>query len=68
MEKLNLVYDIDDDDLVRNCIDLLLTTEGFDIETYASAVNFLRAGPPCRDGLRHHGFSDARRLGIDLLP
>lgn len=68
MDKSNLVYVIDDDDLVRTCIDLLLTAEGFDVKTYASAVDFLRAGPPCRDGCVITDFQMPGGLtGMDLL-
>lgn len=68
MHKSNLVYVIDDNELVRNCIDLLLTAEGFDVVSYASAVDFLRAGPPCRDGCVITDFQMPGGLtGIDLL-
>jgi two-component system response regulator FixJ len=68
MVKSNLVYVIDDDDLVRYSVDLLLTTEGFDVGCYASAVDFLRAGPPCRDGCVITDFQMTGGLtGIDLL-
>ena len=68
MDKPKRVYVIDDDDLVRLCIDLLLTAEGFDVETYASAVDFLRAGPPCRDGCVITDFQMPGGLtGTDLL-
>jgi FixJ family two-component response regulator len=68
MDKSNLVYVIDDDDLVRNCIDLFLTAEGFDVQSYASAVDFLRAGPPCRDSCVITDFQMPGGLtGIDLL-
>lgn len=68
MDKPNLVYVIDDDDLLRSCIDLLLTAEGFDVETYASAVDFLRAGPPCGDSCVVTDFQMPGGVtGIDLL-
>ncbi len=68
MDKSNLVYVIDDDELVRNCVDLFLTVEGFDVEPYASAVDFLRAGPPCREGCVITDFQMPGGLtGIDLL-
>jgi two-component system, LuxR family, response regulator FixJ len=68
MVKSNFVYVIDDDDLIRYSVDLLLTTEGFEVGSYASAVDFLRAGPPCRDGCVITDFQMPGGLtGIDLL-
>jgi len=50
MVNQDLVYVIDDDESLRSAIDLLLTIEGFVVETYASAVDFLRADLPNRNG------------------
>jgi FixJ family two-component response regulator len=50
MGSQNLVYVIDDDESIRSAIDMLLTVEGFDVETYASAVDFLSAGLPREKG------------------
>ena len=46
----DLVYVIDDDESLRSAIDLLLTIEGFVVETYASAVDFLGADLPSGNG------------------
>lgn len=68
MGQSNLVYVIDDDESVRKCIDLLLTVEGFDVDSYASAADFLKAGPPCREGCVLTDFQMPGGLtGIDLL-
>lgn len=68
MDKTNLVYVIDDDEQIRSCIDLLLTAEGFDVKTYAAAADFLRAGPPCRDGCIITDYQMPGGLtGFDLL-
>jgi len=68
MDQSNLVYVIDDDDFVRESIDLLLTVEGFDVDSYASAADFLKAGPPCREGCVLTDFQMPGGLtGIDLL-
>lgn len=50
MGNQNLVYVIDDNELIRSTIDMLLTVEGFAVETYASAVDFLSAGLPSGKG------------------
>lgn len=50
MGKHNLIYVIDDDELIRSAIEMLLTDEGFVVETYASAVDFLSAGLPSGKG------------------
>lgn len=68
MAKHNLVYVIDDDEFIRNAIDMLLTVEGFSVETYASAVDFLRTRSPCREGCVLTDFQMPGGLtGIDLL-
>lgn len=43
MGNRNLVYVIDDNELIRSAIDMLLTDEGFAVETYASAAEFFSA-------------------------
>ena len=50
MANHKLVYVIDDDEPIRYAIDILLTAEGFVVETYASAVDFLSAGLPPEKG------------------
>lgn len=68
MGQPNFVYVIDDDDFIRETIDLLLTEEGFDVDTYASAADFLKAGPPCREGCVLTDYQMPGGLtGIDLL-
>ena len=68
MSQSNLVYVIDDDEFLRKCIDMLLTVEGFDVDTYASAADFLKAGPPCGEGCVLTDFQMPGGLtGIDLL-
>jgi FixJ family two-component response regulator len=47
---------------------MLLTVEGFPVETYASAVEFLRARSPCREGCVLTDFQMPGGLtGIELL-
>ena len=68
MENQNLVYVIDDDELIRSALDMLLTAEGFVVETYASALDFLRAGPPSGKGCVLTDVQMPGGLtGIDLL-
>ena len=50
MGKLDIVHVIDDDEFIRYGIDLLLTAEGFVVETYDSAVEFLTVCPPDHEG------------------
>jgi len=50
MENPNLVYVIDDDEFIRGALDMLLTSEGYFVETYPSAQAFLSAGPPAAKG------------------
>jgi FixJ family two-component response regulator len=67
-ETHNLVYLIDDDDFLRFSLEMLLTDEGFIVRAFASAVDFLRAGPPSDYGCV---LSDVQMpggvTGIDLL-
>lgn len=68
MGNHNLVYVIDDDELVRGAIDMLLTDEGFVVETYASAVDFFRAGLPSGKGCVLTDLQMPGRLtGLDIL-
>ena len=62
-----MVHVIDDDDDVRDSVRLFLTTEGFDVRTYASAIDFLAKMNPNEWGcvvtdVRMPGMS-----GIDFL-
>jgi two-component system, LuxR family, response regulator FixJ len=63
----SVVHVIDDDDDVRDSVRLFLTTEGFDVRTYASATDFLAKMNPNEWGcvvtdVRMPGMS-----GIDFL-
>jgi two-component system, LuxR family, response regulator FixJ len=63
----SVVHVIDDDDDVRDSLRLLLATEGFEVKTYASAVDFLAKMDPNEPGcvltdVRMPGMS-----GIDFL-
>jgi two-component system, LuxR family, response regulator FixJ len=68
MENQNLVYVIDDDELIRGALDILLTAEGYAVETYASARDFLMAEPPAGIGCVLTDLQMPGGLtGIDLL-
>jgi two-component system response regulator FixJ len=45
-----VIYVIDDDDAVRDSLDMLLECHGFRVRTYASSAAFLRDEPPDRSG------------------
>ncbi len=64
----HLVYVVDDDEFMRSALDMLLTVDGFVVETYASAVDFLKAGPPSGKGCVLTDLQMPGGLtGIDLL-
>lgn len=63
-----LVYVIDDDELIRSAIDMLLTDEGFVVEAYASAADFFSAGLPSGNGCVLTDLQMSGGLtGIDVL-
>lgn len=51
MSDVGCVYVVDDDEAVRDSLDMLLVSEGFDVRTYDSPVALLKdivdAGPGC---------------------
>jgi two-component system response regulator FixJ len=68
MDNQNLVYVIDDDEFIRGALDILLTSEGYVVETYASPQEFLRADPPAGKGCVLTDFQMPGGLtGIGLL-
>ncbi len=67
MGKLDIIHVIDDDEAIRNSIDLLLTADGFVVETYASALEFLKAGPPDNEGCVLTDLQMPDMTGMDLV-
>jgi FixJ family two-component response regulator len=67
MGKLDTVHVIDDDEFVRYSIDLLLTADGFVVETYSSARDFLMVGPSDNEGCVLTDLHMPGMTGIDLL-
>ena len=67
MSDAQIVHLIDDDDALRDSVQLLLVSEGFSVKTYASAIEFLEALENAPTGcvvtdIRMPGMS-----GMDLL-
>ncbi len=64
MAEAPLVHVIDDDDAVRDSLSLLLKSEGFQVQTYDSAVGFVQSLPKQSLGCV---LTDVRMPGMDGL-
>jgi two-component system, LuxR family, response regulator FixJ len=62
-----LVHVIDDDDAVRNSIEFMLRTAAINVETYDSAVTFLKRLPEIRFGCIVTDVRMPEMSGLDLL-
>lgn len=62
-----IVHVIDDDDAVRESLAFLLGTAGIDVQTYESAVAFLKVAPDVRLGCVITDVRMPELSGVDLL-
>jgi FixJ family two-component response regulator len=68
MSNLDVVHVVDDDAFIRYGIELLLTANGFVVETYSSAEEFLAAAPSENEGCVLTDLNMPGGMsGIDLL-
>ena len=68
MSNMDVVHVVDDDVFIRYCIELLLTANGFVVETYSSAEEFLAAAPSDNEGCVLTDLNmPGGMTGIDLL-
>jgi FixJ family two-component response regulator len=68
MNNLDVVHVVDDDAFIRYGIELLLTANGFVVETYSSAEEFLAAAPSENEGCVLTDLNMPGGMsGIDLL-
>jgi two-component system, LuxR family, response regulator FixJ len=67
MTDQRVVHVIDDDAAVRDAVGLLLSTEGFKVHTYGSALSFLRANPAQREGCVVTDVRMPEMNGIELI-
>ncbi|QGM97852.1 response regulator FixJ [Methylocystis parvus] len=67
MSEQRIVHVIDDDAAVRDAVGLLLSTEGFKVHTYPSALAFLNASLAHRDGCVVTDVRMPEMNGIELI-
>jgi two-component system, LuxR family, response regulator FixJ len=67
MNTKRLVHVIDDDAAVRDAVGLLLSTEGFEVQTYPSALAFLAAIGASQEGCVVTDVRMPEMNGIDLI-
>ncbi|WP_457797797.1 response regulator FixJ [Methylocystis sp. S23] len=67
MSGQRVVHVIDDDAAVRDAVGLLLSTEGFKVHTYASALAFLKVDAAHRDGCVVTDVRMPEMNGIELI-